>query len=119
MYMDKINRDLTVLLHMKKYCEEITQLNLNNISYDEFVKNYVLRNSISMDLMQIGELVHHLSNEYYEKTKVKMNWNVIKGMRNHFAHGYFTMDYQIIFDTAKNNIPEFEKLLDEEINTFK
>ena len=44
-----------------------------------------------------------------------MNWNVIKGMRNHFAHGYFSMDYQIIFDTAKKDIPLFQKKLDEEI----
>ena len=116
--MDNTNRDLTILLHMKKYTEEITKLKLDSISYDEFVGNYVLRNSISMDLMQIGELVNHLSEEYYEKTKEKMNWKVIKAMRNHFAHGYFSMDYQIILDTAKNNIPEFQKLLDEEIANF-
>ena len=113
--MVDLNRDLTVLLHMKKYSEEITQLELDKITYEEFVNNYVLRNSISMDLMQIGELVNHLSNEYYERTNDKMNWNVIKGMRNHFAHGYFSMDYQIIFDTAIKDIPLFQKKLDEEI----
>lgn len=113
--MANLNRDLTILLHMKKYTEEITNLNLSNITFEEFVNNYVLRNSISMDLMQIGELVNHLSQDYIKNTNDKMNWLIIKGMRNHFAHGYFSMDYQIILDTARNDIPKFQKLLDEEI----
>lgn len=113
--MANLNRDLTILLHMKKYTEEITNLELENVTYEDFVNNYVLRNSISMDLMQIGELTNHLSNEYLDATMEKMNWHAIRGMRNHFAHGYFSMDYQIIFNTAKDNIPEFQKLLDSEI----
>ena len=117
--MANLNRDLTVLLHMKKYVEEITQIDLTKITYEEFVSNYILRNSISMDLLQIGELVNHLSKEYRDKTNKKMNWDVIKGMRNHFAHGYYSMDYLIILDTAKNNIPEFQKMLDNEINKMK
>ena len=115
LYMVKLNRDITVLLHMKKYTEEITMLNLADTSYNEFVDNYVLRNSISMDLMQIGELANHLSQEYFEETKNKMNWGAIKGIRNHFVHGYFSMDYKIIFDTAINDIPEFQRKLNEEI----
>ncbi len=114
--MTNLNHDLTILLHMKKYTEEITKIDLNKITYKKFTDDYILRNSVSMDLLQIGELVNHLSKEYYESTKEKMKWNIIKGMRNHFAHGYFSMDYQIILDTAKNNIPEFQKLLNQEIN---
>lgn len=113
--MTSLNRDLTILLHMKKYVEEITNLDLDDMSYDDFVDNYVLRNSISMDLMQIGELTNHLSKNYYQETKDKMNWSVIKGMRNHFAHGYFSMDYQIILDTAKYDIPKLKALLETEI----
>lgn len=116
--MVNLNRNLTVLLHMKKYVKEITDLNLSQITSDEFKENYVLRNSVSMDIMQIGELVNHLSSDYLNETKDNINWHAIRGMRNHFAHGYFSMDFQIIYDTALYDIPKLEKFLNKELKKF-
>lgn len=68
-----------------------------------------------MDIMQIGELSTHLSEEYIMKTSGEVNWKVIGGMRNRFAHGYFTMDYEIIYETAINDIPKLQDFLNKEI----
>ena len=48
-------------------------------------------------------------------TQSEINWNDIRGMRNRFAHGYFDMDYSIIFGTAIKDIPQISDFIDKEI----
>ena len=114
--MGNLNRNLTVLLHMKEYCEQIDKaLEVFGKSLEEFNSNVVFRNAISMPIFQIGELVNHLTLDYIESTQSNINWNEIRGMRNRFAHGYYDMDYSIIFDTAINDIPVIKEFIDKEI----
>ncbi len=82
---------------------------------EDFNRNVIFRNAISMPIFQIGELVNHLTPEYLETTQKDINWNEIRGMRNRFAHGYYDMDYSIIFDTASKDIPIIKQFIDEEI----
>ena len=58
-----------------------------------------------MCLLQIGELAGGLSNELREETKERMQWGLIRGMRNWIAHSYNEMDDEIIWDTVSINIP--------------
>lgn len=48
--------------------------------------------SVSMNLLQIGELAGKFSDAYVQKTKPQMDWRAIKNMRNMFAHDYGSMD---------------------------
>ena len=114
--MSNLNRNLTVLLHMKEYCEQIEKtFEIFGKSIEDFNSNVVFRNAISMPIFQIGELVNHLTSDYIESTQNNVNWIEIKGMRNRFAHGYYDMDYSIIFDTAINDIPVIKEFIDKEI----
>ena len=114
--MSNLNRNLTVLLHMKEYCEQIDKaLEIFGKSLEDFNRNVVFRNAISMPIFQIGELANHLTKDYIEETQNNINWNEIRGMRNRFAHGYYDMDYSIIFDTTINDIPVIKEFIDKEI----
>lgn len=62
-------------------------------------------NSVSMSIMQIGELSAHLSNEFKVATVNVVQWNFTVGIRNHFAHGYSYMEEDEIFSTAINDAP--------------
>ena len=119
--MANLDRNLTVLLSMKKYCKEIfNALDYFKPSIEDFRKKDYIRNSISFPLFQVCELVNHLTPKYLEKTKDKTNWNFIRGMRNRFAHGYGKMDLDVIYSTAKEDIPELYKFIENEINnSFK
>ena len=115
--MSNLNKNITVLLHMKEYCEQIEKtFDMFGKNIENFSQNVIFRNAISMPIFQIGELVNHLTPDYIESTKMKINWNEIKGMRNRFAHGYYDMDYNIIFDTALQDIPTIKKFIDREID---
>ena len=89
--MDK--SDLDRIRHVKQYCEDIANTILRfGDSPDVFLKDIDFYNSISMSIMQIGELVGDLSENFKDTTRSQMPWGLIRGMRNHFAHGYATMD---------------------------
>jgi len=58
-----------------------------------------------MSIMQIGELVGGLSDEFKDSTRGQMPWGLIRGMRNRFAHSYSNMDKSDIWETATKDIP--------------
>lgn len=104
--MSNYSRDLAVLLNMRKYCRYITE-NLNRIEkgIEEFKATPLYRDSISMEIQQIGELTKDLSEEFINKTNTEIPWNQIKGMRNKFAHGYGKMDFdKIVYFMVKYKV---------------
>ncbi len=111
------SRDISVLKHMLKYCNEIEKT-INRFGNDikKFKNDGDYKDSLSMKIFQIGELANHLTDEYLEETKNKINWNVIRGMRNRFAHGYGKMDSTKIFYTGIEDIPVIKDFLEKELN---
>lgn len=104
------NRDQNILEHIVSYCDDIAHtLERVHNSFEEFEADKDFKNSISMSLMQIGELSTHLSEDFKLSTKSEIPWGLIKGMRNHYAHGYAFMDNKEIFETAINDIPEMKR----------
>ena len=61
--------------------------------------------AVTMCILQIGELAGGLTDEFRDGTKEKMQWSLIRGMRNWAAHSYKEMDNEIIWDTISNSIP--------------
>jgi len=102
--MDKGDKDR--IRYMKRYCEDI-EITVNRFgdSFDVFYSDIDFYNSVSMSIMQIGELAVGLSEEFKESTREQMPWRLIIGMRNHFAHGYATMDKSDIWETVTKDIP--------------
>ena len=118
--MSNFSRDLTILLNIAGYCKKIeATINRIEANYDKYMENYEVKDSIAMEILQIGELANHLSDEFKEKNQKEINWNEIRGMRNRFVHGYGEMDNGKIFDTAVNDIPVLFKFVSKEIEKFK
>lgn len=110
------SRDISILKHMLKYCNEIENtINRFGNDIEMFKNDNDYKDSLSMKIFQIGELANHLTDEYLEETKNKINWNAIRGMRNRFAHGYGKMDLTKIFYTGIEDIPIIKKFLENEL----
>lgn len=110
--------NIDVLRHILKYCEKVETLILrfgNDITV--FKKDMAYRDAVSMNILQIGELANHLSEEYRLLTKQKMPWAAIRAMRNLFAHNYGQMDVDVIWKTASEDIPGLKKFCEEQIRT--
>ena len=102
--MDK--GDINKIRHIQRYCEDIGKtIERFGNSFETFSQDMDYCNSISMNIMQIGELSVGLSEVFKSNTQEQIPWGLIKGMRNHFAHGYAAMDMSDIWETAIHDIP--------------
>ena len=109
-------KDKGKLLQIIKHCKRIEE-KISNIDRDEFDINDDIREIVCFNIFQIGELSKGLSDELISKYN-KIPWKQIKGMRDRTGHGYETINVNIVWNTAKDNIKELhdycEELLNEE-----
>lgn len=100
------NRDNSVIEHIKGYCEEIEK-ELKEIDNDKerFLNSSVYKNSLALCVLQIGELVGLLSEEF-KLSNQEMDWRNIKGMRNVVAHKYGSFDFDVLWETVTEDIPK-------------
>ncbi len=97
--------DFDILRHILKYCDNIDVLiaRFGN-DFEVFKIDLAYRDAVSMNILQIGELSGHLSEEF-RVAHSEIPWRAIKGMRNLFAHSYGSMDMLTVWSTATESIP--------------
>lgn len=113
--MSNADRDyLRHILDEITYLQEQTQ----NIDFSHFHQDETLKRAFVRSLEVIGEATKNLS-ESFRKTHPDINWRALAGMRDRLIHGYFGVDYEIVWDVAKNKShpirKHIEAILDEEV----
>ncbi len=104
MISDK-ERDIIVIKIILKYCREVDiAIEQFGKSYEIFRDNVIYHNSVSMSIYQVGEISNHLSEEFKDNHP-NIPWRQIRAMRNLFAHQYYQMDFDKIWDVAIDDIP--------------
>ncbi len=100
------DRDAKLLTKIMQYADEIKETIVRfNLDLGKFKDDYVVKNAIAMDVLQIGELVGSLTEDFKSEHK-KMPWRDIVTIRNRAAHAYGSMDIEFLWKTAVNRIPE-------------
>ncbi|WP_424361504.1 DUF86 domain-containing protein [Methylocystis parvus] len=86
---------------------------LDGLSRDDFLKDNRTQQAVAMNLIILGEAVSRLEARFPEFLArfPGMPWQSMRGMRNRIAHGYFELDMEIVFDTARMDLPELQKSL--------
>ncbi len=97
----------TDLIRLKHILEAIDLIQINTLNIDNFENfhdNILLKTSTEKWLEEIGEASHHLSNKLkFENPQIE--WDEIYSLRNRVSHAYWDVDYQIIWDIIKFDIP--------------
>ncbi len=103
------NRDIIILKKIIQYSNEI-QSTMDRYSVDVTVleSDFVIKNAISMCILQIGELVGKLTDEFKAQNN-QMPWRDIKAMRNIAAHNYGEIDIDILWETISSDIPALKE----------
>ncbi len=115
-------RDNMILIKIADYCLEIKDTHDYFKQDKELFINekcgFIYRNSITMPILQIGELSKMLS-EGFLNEYIKIPWKMIMRMRDIVAHHYGSLDYEIVWNTSILDIPklylEIEKILKEQV----
>lgn len=103
---------------MSKLPEEYLHHILDEINYlidsskglvqKQFSTNLTLQKAFTRSLEIIGEAVKNLPEDFTEANK-EIDWKSIAGMRDRLIHHYFGVDYEIVWDVIKNEIPKLNK----------
>ena len=84
------------------------------LTKDEFEDDETLRRAFVRSIEIIGEATKQLSPEIREKY-TQIEWKAVAGMRDKLIHGYFGVDYELVWDVVTIKIPilhqEIEKIL--------
>ena len=80
-------------------------------SDEEIINNEILLDSIMFRLIQVSENSLKLSDDFKNEFN-EIPWVAVKGLRNRIVHDYGNVDYSIILDTIRNEIPYCVELLD-------
>ena len=106
------NDDKEILKRIIQYCDDVCAL-LSEYGNDfELYKSKIsFQYSCNMCIIQIGELVGRLSDEFVEQHS-EVPWHAIKAMRNLHAHDYDRVDFSIVWDTLTKEIPELKETIE-------
>ena len=103
-YLNKIIDDLQFIIKHTK-----------GLTIEDMMDNELLVDSIMFRIIQISENNNHLSNAFRANNS-NIPWASIKGMRNKIVHDYGIINYEMVYDTVNNQIPEMLKILSDSIN---
>ena len=91
------------------YCIKISNL-LYDINYEEFVTQEIYQLSCGMCIIQIGENVYRLSDEFKEKYN-HIPWRSIKDMSNIVTHKYESAEFDVLWYALTVEVPELKESL--------
>ena len=91
-----------LLLGIVKHCDKILE-KVSKITRDQFDQDEDVIQIVCFNILQIGELVKNFDVSFTSKFN-KVPWKQIAGMRDKVAHGYGTIEIDIVWETATNDI---------------
>jgi len=105
------NNDSFYIEKIIDYCNIIESLlNEYDNDYAVFQSSLSFQLSTSMCIIQIGEYVSRLSDEY-KNTHDNIPWKKIKGMRNFATHQYDHFEFDVLWYTITEEIPVLKQNL--------
>ncbi|MEA2046305.1 MAG: DUF86 domain-containing protein [Euryarchaeota archaeon] len=113
-------KDDTVYLNHILDAIDLIDEYLREVGYDEFMNNRMFQDAVIREIEIIGEATKNLSlvvrNEY-----PNIPWKKIAGMRDKLIHGYFGVDPDAVWETARKDIPmlreKIARIIDSEDKT--
>ena len=103
-------RDRQILIRLRGEVRLVSQM-LDGFDLQSFLGDERTKRAVCMTLINIGELVENLSDEF-RMAHNHIPWRAISGLRDITAHKYQTLRMEDVWLTATRDIPQLKKELD-------
>ena len=92
--------------------EAISKINgfIDGECKESFLNNVILQNAILFQFAIIGEAVVHIDRDLLDKYPYP--WHNVRAFRNFILHEYHAIEIWIVWETAKNNLPELKQIIE-------
>ncbi len=101
--------DLIYIEHILQSIERI-QSYISGLDQATFSEDYLVQDAVVRKLETIGEATKRISQVFRNNNPV-IPWSDMAGMRDVLIHDYIDVDFDIVWKTASESIPELEALL--------
>lgn len=95
-----IQHILNCIDHIFEYIEDMNE--------SDFLKNQMVKDAVVRNFEIIGEATKKLSNTFRESHQ-KVEWKKMAGMRDKLIHDYLEVDYEVVWFTATNLLPNLQR----------
>ncbi|MBN1586564.1 MAG: DUF86 domain-containing protein [Candidatus Omnitrophica bacterium] len=105
-----MSRDFSFFIqNMVDACERIPRY-VQGMSVEDFQKDEKTRDAVLRSLEIIGEAAKHVPEEFRNQ-HARIEWRKLCGLRDVVVHEYFGLDLEIVWDLIQNEVPRFQKEL--------
>ena len=109
------NRNLQVLRKMRKEAALIVSF-ISGMDFGRFYQGEKTKRAVTQTLANIGELENVIDKDFKAHYS-QIPWPAIRRTRNIIAHDYISVNFETVWQTATESIPELLTMLEEvEIN---
>jgi uncharacterized protein with HEPN domain len=94
---------------------QLAQQHITGVKREDFLGDKMRQQAVMMNLVIIGEAATKIREGFPDFIQANpspaLPWHQMIGMRNRMAHGYFDVDFEIVWDTVTKHLPVLEQFL--------
>ncbi len=105
-----MNRDYKIFLKDILNSMELIEDYVDGLDFDEFKKDQKTIDAVIRNIEIIGEASKQIPEDIKRKYTI-VPWKEMARMRDKMIHGYFNIMHEILWETAKHDIPDTKPLI--------
>ena len=100
------------IIYLEHILESINKIKnyTSEMTIDDFLKNSQTQDAVIRNFEIIGEATKGINSTFRNKYP-DVEWKKMAGMRDKLIHFYFGVNYEILWQTIKNRIPEIKPVI--------
>ena len=106
------------LQHILDECLYIRSVIFDEMQMEEFLRDETLKRAVTRSLSIIGEATKKIPADVKYAWQ-SISWRQMAGMRDRLVHDYMGVNYNIVWDVAKNIIPTLMGQIQTIIDSYK